>query len=193
MKASRPCLGARHWSSGRTADRTWCRCDYTHVNYQCRHVRYVVKAWCTRYQARRVDPMPCSYWSSADVPGSSHVRCPPNIVAMYTSTLLLSCLAGRLICHRRATKPENCGPLPVTTSLLSEPLFARISFIVHSFGPQTLTLVHLLDGRSHIVSGLFVRPLVLGFLGGVVLLKIPRLKSCVLGDCKAAAASASCK
>lgn len=139
MKASRPCLGARHWSSGRSADRTWCRCDYTHVNYQCRHVRYVVKAWCTRYQARRVDPMPCSYWSSADVPGSSHVRCPPNIVAMYTSTLCLSCLAARLICHCRATKPENCGPLSVITLFLSEPLFARISFIFHSFGPQRLT------------------------------------------------------
>ena len=25
-------------------------CDYTQVNYECGHVRYVVKAWCTRYQ-----------------------------------------------------------------------------------------------------------------------------------------------
>ena len=29
-------------------------CDYTQVNYHCGHKRFVVKAWCTRYQATLV-------------------------------------------------------------------------------------------------------------------------------------------
>lgn len=37
-------------------------CDYTKVSYQCGHVRYLVKAWCVRYQ-------------------QTQQRCPPNVVA----------------------------------------------------------------------------------------------------------------
>ncbi|KAH6881473.1 hypothetical protein BKA58DRAFT_371629 [Alternaria rosae] len=38
-------------------------CDYTQVQYKCTHVRYVVKAWCTKYQ-------------------QTHVRCPANVTAV---------------------------------------------------------------------------------------------------------------
>ncbi|KAF2720190.1 hypothetical protein K431DRAFT_227085 [Polychaeton citri CBS 116435] len=37
-------------------------CDYTKVEYSCGHVRYLVRAWCVRYQ-------------------ETHRRCPPNVVA----------------------------------------------------------------------------------------------------------------
>ncbi|KAF1834366.1 hypothetical protein BDW02DRAFT_498509 [Decorospora gaudefroyi] len=38
-------------------------CDYTQVQYKCNHFRYVVKAWCTKYQ-------------------QTHIRCPPNLTAV---------------------------------------------------------------------------------------------------------------
>lgn len=38
-------------------------CDYTQVEYKCGHLRYTVKAWCTKYQ-------------------QTHKRCPANVVAM---------------------------------------------------------------------------------------------------------------
>lgn len=38
-------------------------CDYTQVHYKCSHLRYIVRAWCTRYQ-------------------ETHRRCPVNVVAM---------------------------------------------------------------------------------------------------------------
>ncbi|KAF2228806.1 hypothetical protein EV356DRAFT_457005 [Viridothelium virens] len=38
-------------------------CDYTQVEYQCGHIRYVVKAWCIKYQM-------------------THKRCPANVVAI---------------------------------------------------------------------------------------------------------------
>ncbi|RMZ67642.1 hypothetical protein GMOD_00001598 [Pyrenophora seminiperda CCB06] len=38
-------------------------CDYTQVQYKCTHVRYVVRAWCTKYQ-------------------TTHVRCPANVTAV---------------------------------------------------------------------------------------------------------------
>jgi hypothetical protein len=38
-------------------------CDYTQVQYKCSHLRYVVRAWCTKYQ-------------------ETHKRCPANVVAM---------------------------------------------------------------------------------------------------------------
>lgn len=41
-------------------------CDYTQVNYQCGHVRYIVKAWCVRYQ-------------------QTHERCAPNVVATWVT------------------------------------------------------------------------------------------------------------
>ena len=40
-------------------------CDYTEVTYQCGHIRYLVLAWCIRYQ-------------------QTHERCPPNVVRMET-------------------------------------------------------------------------------------------------------------
>ncbi|KAF2628694.1 hypothetical protein BU25DRAFT_338994 [Macroventuria anomochaeta] len=38
-------------------------CDYTQVQYKCNHVRYVVRAWCTKYQ-------------------ETHKRCPANVIAI---------------------------------------------------------------------------------------------------------------
>lgn len=38
-------------------------CDYTQVHYKCSHLRYTVRAWCTKYQ-------------------ETHKRCPANVVAM---------------------------------------------------------------------------------------------------------------
>ncbi|XPS69396.1 hypothetical protein M3J09_001668 [Ascochyta lentis] len=38
-------------------------CDYTQVQYKCSHLRYVVRAWCTKYQ-------------------ETHKRCPANVVAI---------------------------------------------------------------------------------------------------------------
>ncbi|KAF2400953.1 hypothetical protein EJ06DRAFT_476391 [Trichodelitschia bisporula] len=38
-------------------------CDYTQVEYACGHLRYTVKAWCTRYQ-------------------ETHRRCPANVIAI---------------------------------------------------------------------------------------------------------------
>ncbi|OAL52336.1 hypothetical protein IQ07DRAFT_585545 [Pyrenochaeta sp. DS3sAY3a] len=38
-------------------------CDYTQVQYKCNHLRYVVRAWCTKYQ-------------------ETHKRCPANVVAI---------------------------------------------------------------------------------------------------------------
>ena len=40
-------------------------CDYSEVTYQCGHVRYLVLAWCIRYQ-------------------QTHERCPPNVVRIET-------------------------------------------------------------------------------------------------------------
>lgn len=38
-------------------------CDYTQVEFKCKHLRYTVRAWCVKYQ-------------------ETHKRCPPNVVAM---------------------------------------------------------------------------------------------------------------
>ncbi|KAF2259122.1 hypothetical protein CC78DRAFT_476263 [Lojkania enalia] len=38
-------------------------CDYTQVHYKCTHLRYIVKAWCTKYQQKQK-------------------RCEPNVVAI---------------------------------------------------------------------------------------------------------------
>ncbi|KAF2866915.1 hypothetical protein BDV95DRAFT_504002 [Massariosphaeria phaeospora] len=38
-------------------------CDYTQVHYKCSHLRYIVRAWCTKYQ-------------------ETHKRCPANVVAI---------------------------------------------------------------------------------------------------------------
>ncbi|KAF2709202.1 hypothetical protein K504DRAFT_406116 [Pleomassaria siparia CBS 279.74] len=38
-------------------------CDYTQVHYKCAHLRYIVRAWCTKYQ-------------------ETHKRCPANVVAI---------------------------------------------------------------------------------------------------------------
>ncbi|KAK7518669.1 uncharacterized protein IWZ02DRAFT_376382 [Phyllosticta citriasiana] len=38
-------------------------CDYTQVNYKCSHLRFTVRAWCTKYQ-------------------ETHRRCPANVVAV---------------------------------------------------------------------------------------------------------------
>jgi hypothetical protein len=43
-------------------------CDYTQVQYKCSHLRYVVRAWCTKYQ-------------------ETHKRCPANVVAVYVTVL----------------------------------------------------------------------------------------------------------
>ncbi|KAH7092979.1 hypothetical protein FB567DRAFT_160499 [Paraphoma chrysanthemicola] len=43
-------------------------CDYTQVQYKCAHSRYVVRAWCTKYQ-------------------ETHKRCPANVVAMHNIDL----------------------------------------------------------------------------------------------------------
>ncbi|KAH8690395.1 hypothetical protein GQ44DRAFT_636909 [Phaeosphaeriaceae sp. PMI808] len=45
-------------------------CDYTQIQYKCSHLRYVVKAWCTKYQ-------------------ETHKRCPANVVAMQELPILL--------------------------------------------------------------------------------------------------------
>ncbi|CAI6318316.1 unnamed protein product [Periconia digitata] len=39
-------------------------CDYTQVHYKCSHLRYTVRAWCTKYQ-------------------QTQKRCPANVVAVY--------------------------------------------------------------------------------------------------------------
>ncbi|KAF2271571.1 uncharacterized protein EI97DRAFT_262644 [Westerdykella ornata] len=38
-------------------------CDYTQVQYKCSHLRYIVRAWCTKYQ-------------------ETHKRCPVNVIAI---------------------------------------------------------------------------------------------------------------
>ncbi|KAH8772320.1 hypothetical protein BGZ57DRAFT_824618 [Hyaloscypha finlandica] len=38
-------------------------CDYTQVEFRCGHVRYTVRAWCTKYE-------------------TTHKRCPPSVVAI---------------------------------------------------------------------------------------------------------------
>ncbi|KAK7183642.1 uncharacterized protein CC84DRAFT_1078660 [Paraphaeosphaeria sporulosa] len=38
-------------------------CDYTQVHYKCSHLRYTVRAWCTKYQ-------------------ETQRRCQPNVVAV---------------------------------------------------------------------------------------------------------------
>ncbi|PVI04169.1 hypothetical protein DM02DRAFT_519378 [Periconia macrospinosa] len=38
-------------------------CDYTKVQFKCSHLRYIVRAWCTKYQ-------------------QTHTRCPVNVVAV---------------------------------------------------------------------------------------------------------------
>ncbi|KAH8722561.1 hypothetical protein GQ44DRAFT_622284 [Phaeosphaeriaceae sp. PMI808] len=38
-------------------------CDYTQVEYKCHHLRYTVRAWCTKYQ-------------------ETQKRCPANVVAI---------------------------------------------------------------------------------------------------------------
>lgn len=38
-------------------------CDYTQVEYACGHLRYTVKAWCTKYQ-------------------ETQKRCPANVIAI---------------------------------------------------------------------------------------------------------------
>ncbi|KAF1977353.1 hypothetical protein BU23DRAFT_452374 [Bimuria novae-zelandiae CBS 107.79] len=38
-------------------------CDYTQVHYKCSHLRYTVRAWCTKYQ-------------------ETQKRCQPNVVAV---------------------------------------------------------------------------------------------------------------
>ncbi|OCL00409.1 uncharacterized protein K441DRAFT_535501 [Cenococcum geophilum 1.58] len=38
-------------------------CDYTQVHYKCTHLRYTVRAWCTKYQ-------------------ETQKRCPANVVAI---------------------------------------------------------------------------------------------------------------
>ncbi|KIN03607.1 hypothetical protein OIDMADRAFT_158299 [Oidiodendron maius Zn] len=38
-------------------------CDYTQVEYECGHLRFIVRAWCTNYE-------------------TTHRRCPPTVVAL---------------------------------------------------------------------------------------------------------------
>jgi len=51
------------WLTRDSAAPTQRMCDYTQVEYKCGHVRYIVKAWCERYQ-------------------QTQQRCPPNVVAV---------------------------------------------------------------------------------------------------------------
>jgi hypothetical protein len=44
-------------------------CDYTQVQYTCSHLRYVVRAWCTRHQ-------------------ETHKRRPANVTAVHVAMLL---------------------------------------------------------------------------------------------------------
>ena len=60
-------------------------CDYIQVEYNCSHVRYTVRAWCTEYV-------------------KSHVRCPPNVVAVLRRPYVRR---GRARTDGRAT--ENIG------------------------------------------------------------------------------------
>ena len=71
-------------------------CDYTKVSYHCGHIRYLVKAWCVRYQ-------------------QTQQRCPPNVVATYVIPLthhhacpMAQALANLKLCSE--TRPnEKCG------------------------------------------------------------------------------------
>ncbi|KAF2179140.1 hypothetical protein K469DRAFT_513870, partial [Zopfia rhizophila CBS 207.26] len=38
-------------------------CDYTEAHYKCSHLRYMVRAWCTKY-------------------AETHKRCPANVIAL---------------------------------------------------------------------------------------------------------------
>lgn len=44
-------------------------CDYIQVQYKCGHLRFIVKAWCVKYQ-------------------ETHIRCPVNVVALWVSLRL---------------------------------------------------------------------------------------------------------
>ncbi|KAF2245160.1 hypothetical protein BU26DRAFT_433968 [Trematosphaeria pertusa] len=46
-------------------------CDYTQVHYKCTHLRYTVRAWCTKYQ-------------------QTQKRCQPNVVAVQGENLQVS-------------------------------------------------------------------------------------------------------
>lgn len=48
-------------------------CDYTELEFKCKHLRYIVAAWCIKY--RKTDQ-----------------RCPPNIIETYV-------ILKNLICH----------------------------------------------------------------------------------------------
>lgn len=67
-------------------------CDYTQVQYKCTHVRYVVKAWCTKYQ-------------------QTHVRCPANVTAVYEEYPFLMIAQHADILAREYRLNENCGSL----------------------------------------------------------------------------------
>lgn len=75
-------------------------CDYTQVQYKCNHLRYVVRAWCTRYQ-------------------ETHKRCPANIVAMQVHSSYPS-LCPSNVRDREYRLDENCGLsffIPVVLSM----------------------------------------------------------------------------
>ena len=70
-------------------------CDYTQVSYSCGHIRYIVKAWCVRYQ-------------------QTHKICPPNVVATYVIAplrriLLMSDTLADKRPDREAKPNEKCG------------------------------------------------------------------------------------
>jgi len=43
--------------------------DYTEVKHKCQHRKYIVKAWCTKYQ-------------------DTHIRCAPNVIEMSVPIIL---------------------------------------------------------------------------------------------------------
>ncbi|TVY15649.1 hypothetical protein LARI1_G008319 [Lachnellula arida] len=49
-------------------------CNYTQVEFWCRHVRYTVRAWCTNYE-------------------TTHKRCPPSVVAIELDERCSDCRA----------------------------------------------------------------------------------------------------
>ncbi|KAF1998263.1 hypothetical protein P154DRAFT_524179 [Amniculicola lignicola CBS 123094] len=75
-------------------------CDYTQVHYKCSHLRYTVRAWCTKYQ-------------------ETHKRCPPNVIAMYGRALFprlhnkaLTAPAENTASTKIVVGPDYCVPFP---------------------------------------------------------------------------------
>jgi hypothetical protein len=82
----------------------YAMCDYTQVQYKCSHLRYVGRAWCTKYQ-------------------ETYKRDPANVVAMlvilFLTMLLVLTLVQRLPPPQELQYVLTHGPTPFLTDLNS--------------------------------------------------------------------------